>query len=234
MDNNESQHHDSRLRKEEILSGYNSYSKVLKSSILISTEYLKAFVNSENIEPVSIDLTKSPLFTDNVKVGFIIAKKKIKKSVLRNRIKRLLRESYRLNKYLINPLPLKLILIFSLTEKGYNFFLNNPETKFEFSNTEMKILLEKIKKNLAMSFAAIFFIKFYQRLISPLLSGSCRHYPSCSHYGIEAFTVHGFFVGFYLTVKRILKCNPFFECGYDPVPPGKNNSNSLKSLNKSL
>ncbi len=81
-----------------------------------------------------------------------------------------------------------------------------------------------------MSFAAILLIKFYQKFLSPLLQGSCRHYPTCSHYSIEAFQVHGFFTGFYLTLKRILKCNPIFEGGYDPVPPKKSCMNNLKPL----
>ncbi|MEO8446526.1 MAG: membrane protein insertion efficiency factor YidD [bacterium] len=72
-----------------------------------------------------------------------------------------------------------------------------------------------------MSSVAIVLIKLYQALISPILQGSCRHFPSCSNYGIEAFRIHGFFYGFYLTSKRILKCNPFFEGGYDPVPQNK-------------
>jgi putative membrane protein insertion efficiency factor len=47
---------------------------------------------------------------------------------------------------------------------------------------------------------------------------SCRFYPTCSNYSIEAFRTHGFFYGFYLSTKRILKCNPFFEGGIDEVP----------------
>ena len=83
-----------------------------------------------------------------------------------------------------------------------------------------------------MSFTAILIIRFYQRFLSPLLQGSCRHYPTCSNYGIEAFSKHGFFTGFYLTVKRILKCNPFFEGGFDPVPEKKICSHNLKIINK--
>ncbi len=83
-----------------------------------------------------------------------------------------------------------------------------------------------------MSFTAILIIRFYQRFLSPFLQGSCRHYPTCSNYGIEAFSKHGFFTGFYLTVKRILKCNPFFEGGYDPVPEKKICLHNLKNINK--
>ena len=46
----------------------------------------------------------------------------------------------------------------------------------------------------------------------------CRFTPSCSAYALEAFQKRGFFVGFALTVWRILRCNPFCMSGYDPVP----------------
>lgn len=82
-----------------------------------------------------------------------------------------------------------------------------------------------------MSFVAILIIKIYQRVLSPLLQGTCRHYPTCSNYGIEAFRVHGFFTGFYLTIKRIIKCNPFFAGGYDPVPGKKTCAHHLKTTN---
>lgn len=148
MNNSEDQPKDDySFRKNEILRGYNAYSKVLQESVLLSTDYLKAFVNSENKDPVSIDITNSPHFTDNVKVGFIIAKKKIKKAVLRNRIKRLLKESYRLNKNLLNPIHPVINIIFSLTDKGYKHFLNEKDTKIFFVDAEMKNLLLKINSN---------------------------------------------------------------------------------------
>ncbi|MEZ4569062.1 MAG: membrane protein insertion efficiency factor YidD [Thermomicrobiales bacterium] len=56
------------------------------------------------------------------------------------------------------------------------------------------------------------------RRLSRRFSSSCRFEPSCSHYGYEAFSKHGFFRGGYLTVRRILRCNPFHPGGYDPVP----------------
>ncbi len=61
-------------------------------------------------------------------------------------------------------------------------------------------------------------IKAYQKIISPLLGPSCRYYPSCSSYGIEAIETFGFFKGFYLLIKRLLKCHPFSLGGFDPVP----------------
>lgn len=60
--------------------------------------------------------------------------------------------------------------------------------------------------------------RFYQKFISPLKPPSCRFYPTCSHYGIEAVEKHGAIKGIYLATKRILRCHPFDEGGYDPVP----------------
>ena len=61
-------------------------------------------------------------------------------------------------------------------------------------------------------------IRFYQKFISPLTPPACRFYPTCSHYGLEAFRRFGVIKGGYLTVKRILKCHPFHPGGFDPVP----------------
>ncbi|SDY61712.1 membrane protein insertion efficiency factor YidD [Bacillus sp. 166amftsu] len=64
-------------------------------------------------------------------------------------------------------------------------------------------------------------IRFYQKFISPMTPPACRFYPTCSHYGLEAFQKHGAFKGFWLTLKRILKCHPFHPGGFDPVPDKK-------------
>ncbi|MCL4540643.1 MAG: membrane protein insertion efficiency factor YidD [Bacteroidetes bacterium] len=64
---------------------------------------------------------------------------------------------------------------------------------------------------------AVFLIRLYKKLISPLFPPSCRFYPSCSTYSIEAFHKHGFFKGLLLSVWRILRCNPFNKGGFDPV-----------------
>jgi uncharacterized protein len=61
-------------------------------------------------------------------------------------------------------------------------------------------------------------IRIYKILISPLFPPSCRHYPTCSDYAIESLKKYGVFKGGYLATSRILKCNPFFKGGYDPVP----------------
>ncbi len=63
-------------------------------------------------------------------------------------------------------------------------------------------------------------IRIYQKFISPLLGQNCRFHPTCSQYAIEAYTVHGVVKGTYLSVKRILKCNPWGASGVDYVPGG--------------
>lgn len=64
----------------------------------------------------------------------------------------------------------------------------------------------------------IFLIKFYRSYISPLLGPSCRFYPTCSSYALEAFKTHNFFYAMWLTLWRVLRCNPFSKGGFDPVP----------------
>lgn len=61
-------------------------------------------------------------------------------------------------------------------------------------------------------------IKAYQKYISPLKKPCCRFYPTCSEYAVQAIRKHGVFKGGALAAYRILRCNPFGKCGYDPVP----------------
>ncbi|MBM6616346.1 membrane protein insertion efficiency factor YidD [Bacillus suaedaesalsae] len=67
----------------------------------------------------------------------------------------------------------------------------------------------------------ILFIRVYQKFISPLTPPSCRFYPTCSHYGVEAIERFGPIKGTWLTIKRIVKCQPFHPGGFDPVPEKK-------------
>ena len=64
-------------------------------------------------------------------------------------------------------------------------------------------------------------IILYRFIISPLLTPSCRFVPSCSEYAMDAIKEYGAFKGGYLTLKRLLKCNPCHKGGYDPIYPKK-------------
>ena len=61
-------------------------------------------------------------------------------------------------------------------------------------------------------------IAFYRRFITPYTPPTCRFYPTCSAYGLEAIQLHGPLKGTGLTIWRILRCQPFSEGGFDPVP----------------
>ena len=63
----------------------------------------------------------------------------------------------------------------------------------------------------------IYIIKFYRRVISPLKPQTCRFYPTCSEYSLQAVNKYGALKGSYKSTKRILKCNPFNPGGYDPL-----------------
>lgn len=70
--------------------------------------------------------------------------------------------------------------------------------------------------------ALIGLIRLYQLTLSPYIGNSCRFQPTCSNYGIEAIEKHGAIKGSYLTIRRILRCQPMCKGGYDPVPEPKN------------
>ena len=61
-------------------------------------------------------------------------------------------------------------------------------------------------------------VRAYQRLVSPLFPASCRYVPSCSEYAAQALARHGLLRGAWLSVARIVRCNPWSEGGEDPVP----------------
>jgi len=70
-----------------------------------------------------------------------------------------------------------------------------------------------------MSKVFIAVIRVYQYAISPMFGQRCKYYPSCSSYAIGALREHGVVRGLGLAAWRLLRCNPFSNGGYDPVPP---------------
>jgi putative membrane protein insertion efficiency factor len=69
-----------------------------------------------------------------------------------------------------------------------------------------------------MQYIVIAFIRFYQKIISPLLGSNCRYYPTCSHYMVGAIEKYGVARGGWMGLQRIMRCHPWHKGGYDPVP----------------
>jgi putative membrane protein insertion efficiency factor len=72
-----------------------------------------------------------------------------------------------------------------------------------------------------LTYPLIFLVRFYQTAISPFTPATCRYSPTCSQYTLEALQKHGAFYGSWLSIKRIVSCNPWGGSGYDPVPDKK-------------
>ena len=66
-----------------------------------------------------------------------------------------------------------------------------------------------------------YLIRFYRYFISPILPASCRFYPSCSVYALESVQRYGFWSGGWKALKRIARCHPWADGGYDPVTPNE-------------
>ena len=70
-----------------------------------------------------------------------------------------------------------------------------------------------------MKYVLLWMIRFYRKYLSGMKGGcTCKYYPTCSQYGLEAIEKYGALKGGALAVCRILHCNPFSKGGYDPVP----------------
>lgn len=69
-----------------------------------------------------------------------------------------------------------------------------------------------------MKYVLIFFVALYRKIISPLKPACCRFTPTCSEYAMEALRRFGAVKGLWLAIKRVCRCNPFCDGGYDPVP----------------
>ena len=69
------------------------------------------------------------------------------------------------------------------------------------------------------SYWAVKAIALYRKYLSPMLRDNCRYRPTCSDYSQQALTSHGLLKGGWLAIKRIGRCHPWHDGGYDPVPP---------------
>jgi len=72
--------------------------------------------------------------------------------------------------------------------------------------------------NKVVIFPLLIIIKAYQIILSPILGSNCRFLPTCSEYAIESLKSHGLIKGIMLTLKRVGKCHPWGNHGYDPIP----------------
>lgn len=77
-------------------------------------------------------------------------------------------------------------------------------------------------------------LRFYRRVLSPIKpQPTCRFYPTCSAYAVEAVSRRGALIGLWLAVWRLLRCHPFHPGGFDPVPPGRAHPSAKPLLEES-
>lgn len=72
-------------------------------------------------------------------------------------------------------------------------------------------------KDIDVKKVLLFILRVYKKYISPILPNSCRFYPTCSEYAIEAISKYGVVKGSIKSMYRVLRCNPLCKGGYDPV-----------------
>lgn len=128
------------LKKNEVIRGYNSFKNILADSKMIINGFLKLNIQVKKDLAENIDnIYEDPL--ENVKVGFVVSKRIVKNAALRNKLKRLSREAYRTNKYLLIVIKnRKVNLIFGFNEEYKDTF---KALKFEDVNKNMRTLLTK-------------------------------------------------------------------------------------------
>ena len=187
------------LSKEERLS-WKRYIDLLfakgQSFVAFPLRVVYLAVEEETLAPVSILVS--------------VPKKKFRRAVKRNLIKRQVREAYRVRKYdLIDPLTGK-------NKRMLVAFLYLDKEIHPFADMEKAMTKALIKR--FFTFLLLLPVYFYKYCISPMTPASCRYTPTCSEYAVQALKKHGPVKGLYLAVKRILRCHPWGGSGYDPVP----------------
>ncbi len=196
-------------------------------------------------EPIA---TQMPEGQAQVAVMTSVAKRRFKHAVDRNRIKRMTRAAYRRHKAplwqaatqhhctirvalqsVAKTMPTYLELehaveraIARIVKEIEKANPTSPATEPATDRQEQTAKTEQdnsLQRSLAVRLLS-YPVKFYRHFISPLLPPSCRFTPTCSQYALEALRVHGALKGSWLTIWRLLRCNPFNRhVGYDPVPP---------------
>ena len=139
------------------------------------------------------------------RIGISVSKK-VGNSVVRHRITRLIRESYRLHEQLFNS-GLDMVVVARSAAKDA-----------DYHRIGSALLHLAGKAGIYDKKIMIAMIKFYRKYISPMKSTKCPYIPTCSEYGLEAVEKYGALKGGLLALWRIIRCNPFSHGGYDPVP----------------
>jgi len=130
------------LKKNEIIRGYNSFKNILVDSKIINNTFLRLNiqVKEEIKENGEIQIIKDPL--NNVKVGFVVSKRFVRKATMRNRLKRLAREAYRLNKNILNvPEKFQVKILLGFNESYKENFKN---LDLIIMNANMRTMLLKV------------------------------------------------------------------------------------------
>ncbi|MBP7031210.1 MAG: membrane protein insertion efficiency factor YidD [Anaerolineaceae bacterium] len=97
--------------------------------------------------------------------------------------------------------------------------VDQPVREKEHKHTDPRIRELPFRLQYIPRIFMLLLIRAYQLIVSPALPpGTCRFYPTCSHYGYQAVYKYGALKGSWMAIKRIARCNPFNEGGYDPVP----------------
>jgi putative membrane protein insertion efficiency factor/ribonuclease P protein component len=145
---------------------------------------------------------------DHPRLGISVPRRRVRSAVARNRIKRLIREAFRLSK---SELP-----------AGVDLVVLPRAIPLSFEATAIKPLLLRAIGALVHGPGRLVIavliggIRIYQLTISPMLGRACRFEPSCSRYMAESLRKYGLIRGFTQGTRRILRCHPWNPGGYDP------------------
>lgn len=188
------------MKFSESLKKYHQFQFVYKNGKSYANKYLVMYIKENGLGKNRIGISVS---------------KKVGNSVVRHRVTRLIRESYRLHENIFNS---GLDMVIVAREGAANLGYNEIESALLHLGKLHQIIKVYFYMDQNMKKLLIAAIKLYQRYISPMKGTKCPYIPSCSQYGLEAIQKYGVFKGSLLAIWRILRCNPFSKGGFDPVP----------------